>query len=84
MGSLLKGESILVMGGVGFIGTHTVLQLLKEGFCVSIVNNFDNSIEEAVDRVRALADPDLSKNLYFHLIDLRNKEGLEKIFFQTR
>ncbi|KAG1354576.1 bifunctional UDP-glucose 4-epimerase and UDP-xylose 4-epimerase 1 [Cocos nucifera] len=84
MGSLSKGERILVTGGAGFIGTHTVLQLLKEGFRVSVVDNFDNSVEEAVDRVRALAGPDLSKNLHFHLIDLRSKEGLEKIFSQTR
>ncbi|XAR55047.1 UDP-glucose 4-epimerase [Bertholletia excelsa] len=77
-------ETILVTGGAGFIGTHTVLQLLKEGFKVSIIDNLDNSVEEAVSRVRELAGPHLSKNLEFHLGDLRNKEDLEKLFSKTK
>uniref|UniRef100_A0A1D1XKU7 UDP-glucose 4-epimerase n=1 Tax=Anthurium amnicola TaxID=1678845 RepID=A0A1D1XKU7_9ARAE len=77
-------HNILVTGGAGFIGTHTVLQLLKEGFRVSIIDNLDNSVEEAVDRVRDLAGPDLSRNLTFHLGDLRNRDDLEKIFSETR
>lgn len=77
-------QSILVTGGAGFIGTHTVLQLLNEGFRVSIIDNLDNSVEEAVDRVRDLAGSNGSRNLQFHLGDLRNKEDLEKVFSQTR
>ncbi|XP_038971544.1 LOW QUALITY PROTEIN: bifunctional UDP-glucose 4-epimerase and UDP-xylose 4-epimerase 1-like [Phoenix dactylifera] len=74
-------QSILVTGGGGFIGTHTVLQLLREGFRVTII---DNSVPEAVDRVRDLAGPALSRNLHFFLGDLRNKEDLEKVFSETR
>ncbi|RWR80778.1 bifunctional UDP-glucose 4-epimerase and UDP-xylose 4-epimerase 1 isoform X2 [Cinnamomum micranthum f. kanehirae] len=77
-------QSILVTGGAGFIGTHTVLQLLNEGFRVSIIDNLDNSVEEAVDRVRDLAGSNGSRNLQFHLGDLRNKDDLEKVFSQTR
>lgn len=55
-------------GGAGFIGTHTVLQLLKQGFKVSIIDNLDNSVEEAVHRLRQLAGPQLSQNLDFHLV----------------
>ncbi|KAJ3692726.1 hypothetical protein LUZ60_011821 [Juncus effusus] len=73
-------KSVLVTGGAGFIGTHTVLQLLKEGCCVSIIDNLDNSVPEAVDRLRRLAGPDLSSHLQFFLGDLRNKEDLEKVF----
>ncbi|KNA04284.1 hypothetical protein SOVF_201130 [Spinacia oleracea] len=79
MGS--EGRNILVTGGAGFIGTHCVLVLLKQGFRVVIIDNLDNSVEEAVNRVRELADPDLSQNLEFHLGDLRNKDDLEKLFF---
>ncbi|XP_058086022.1 bifunctional UDP-glucose 4-epimerase and UDP-xylose 4-epimerase 1-like [Magnolia sinica] len=79
-----KQQSILVTGGAGFIGTHTVLQLLNEGFKVSIIDNLDNSVEEAVDRVRDLAGRDGSRNLIFHVGDLRNKDDLEKVFSQTR
>ena len=48
MGSSEK--TILVTGGAGFIGTHTVVQLLNEGFRVSIIDNIDNSVIEAVHR----------------------------------
>ncbi|KAF3658290.1 Bifunctional UDP-glucose 4-epimerase and UDP-xylose 4-epimerase 1 [Capsicum chinense] len=77
-------ENILVTGGAGFIGTHTVVQLLNEGFKVTIIDNFHNSVEEAVDRVRELVGPQLSQNLEFHLGDIRNKDDLEKLFSKKK
>ncbi|GAA0141065.1 epimerase/racemase [Lithospermum erythrorhizon] len=80
-----KGEHrILVTGGAGFIGSHTVLQLLKEGFIVSIFDNLANAVEESIHRVRQLAGPQLSKNLDFHLGDLRSLEDLEKLFSKLK
>jgi UDP-glucose 4-epimerase len=79
-----SGKMILVTGGAGFIGTHTVLQLLKEGFRVSIIDNLDNSCVEAVARVRSMVGPELSKKLDFTKGDLRNKEDLENLFTKTR
>ncbi|CAO2827217.1 unnamed protein product [Amaranthus hypochondriacus] len=76
-------KKILVTGGAGFIGTHCVVVLLKEGFKVVIIDNLDNSVEEAVLRVRDLVGPDLSKFLEFHLGDLRNKDDVEKLFSQN-
>lgn len=64
----MADSNILVTGGAGFIGTHTVLQLLKEGFTVTILDNLDNAVAEAVDKVRELAGPDLSKKLTFNLV----------------
>lgn len=63
-----KGIHILVTGGAGFIGTHTVVQILNEGFKVTIIDNLDNSVEEAILRVRDLVGPQLSKNLEFCLV----------------
>ncbi|CAL9779246.1 unnamed protein product [Musa acuminata subsp. burmannicoides] len=79
-----RQRSVLVTGGAGFIGTHTVLQLLKEGFLVTIIDNLDNSVPEAVDRVRLLAGPKLSQNLRFFIGDLRSNEDLEKVFSDTK
>ncbi|KAJ9147880.1 hypothetical protein P3X46_029996 [Hevea brasiliensis] len=77
-------QTILVTGGAGFIGSHTVVQLLKEGFRVLIIDNLDNSITEAVDRVRELVGPALSQKLEFNKGDIRNKDDLEKLFSRTK
>uniref|UniRef100_A0A7N2MRM0 UDP-glucose 4-epimerase n=1 Tax=Quercus lobata TaxID=97700 RepID=A0A7N2MRM0_QUELO len=76
-------KTILVTEGAGFIGSHAVVQLLNEGFRVSIIDNLDNFVTEAVDRVRDWFGPKRSQNLEFHLGDLRNKD-LEKLFSQTQ
>lgn len=60
--------TILVTGGAGFIGSHTVVQLLQKGFRVSILDNLDNSVTVAVDRIRDLVGPELSQNLQFNLV----------------
>ena len=70
MGSL-EQQTILVTGGAGFIGSHTALQLLQQGFKVHAIDNLDNSVKEALDRVRELVGQELSNNLYFHLVIFR-------------
>lgn len=70
MGSL-EQQTILVTGGAGFIGSHTALQLLQQGFKVHVIDNLDNSVKEALDRVRELVGQELSNNLYFHLVIFR-------------
>ncbi|CAN1332982.1 Bifunctional UDP-glucose 4-epimerase and UDP-xylose 4-epimerase 1 [Linum perenne] len=76
----LDGKLILVTGGAGFIGTHTVVQLLKEGFRVSIIDNFDNSCREALDRVKEVVGPALAAKI----VDLRNKDDLDKVFSKSK
>lgn len=50
---------ILVTGGVGFIGSHTVVELWNSGYWPVIVDNFSNSQEWILDNIRALTHPDL-------------------------
>jgi UDP-glucose 4-epimerase len=64
-------RSVLVTGGAGFIGTHTVLRLLEQGYGVTAVDNFHNSVPEALDRVRRIAGPSLSARLDFILVRAR-------------
>ena len=44
--------SVLVTGGTGFIGSHTVVELLKEGREVVIVDNFSNSKSKVIDAIK--------------------------------
>ncbi|PSC71614.1 UDP-glucose 4-epimerase [Micractinium conductrix] len=71
--------SIFVTGGVGFIGSHTVLVLLEHGFKVVLMDNLDNSFQKAYDRMVELAG-DKAGQMKFVEGDLRNPEDLEKCF----
>ncbi|KAF7131833.1 hypothetical protein RHSIM_Rhsim09G0050700 [Rhododendron simsii] len=73
------GENILVTGGAGYIGSHTVLQLLQGGYKAVVIDNLDNSSAVAIDQVQELAG-EYGPNLTFHQIDLRDKPALEKLF----
>ncbi len=68
---------ILVTGGAGFIGSHTVLQLLDKGYDVTIVDNLMNSKVESIKRVTELAGGKAPK---FFKVDLLNKDALETVF----
>ncbi|KAK4743847.1 hypothetical protein SAY87_010159 [Trapa incisa] len=75
--------TILITGGSGYIGSHTVLQLLLAGYKTVVVDNLDNSSEIAVKRVAELAGEN-GCNLSFHKVDLRDQHALEKIFESTK
>ncbi|BAS95665.1 Os05g0595100 [Oryza sativa Japonica Group] len=62
-------RTILVTGGAGYIGSHTVLQLLQLGFRVVVLDNLDNASELAILRVRELAGHN-ANNLDFRKVFL--------------
>ncbi|XP_039015869.1 UDP-glucose 4-epimerase GEPI48-like isoform X1 [Hibiscus syriacus] len=74
---------ILVTGGAGYIGSHTVLQLLLGGYKAVVVDNLDNSSDVSIKRVKELAR-EYANNLSFHQVDLRDRPAIEKIFAQTK
>ncbi|KAI4364960.1 hypothetical protein MLD38_020992 [Melastoma candidum] len=78
----MEGKKVLVTGGAGYIGSHTVLQLLQGGFRVVVVDNLYNSSPVGLQRVGELA-AGRSHNLSFHQIDLRDKPALEDLFSST-
>ncbi len=67
---------ILVTGGAGYIGSHAVLELLKVGFEVVVVDNLSNSKEESLKRVSELA----GKSVDFYKADLLDMDALRSIF----
>lgn len=67
---------ILVTGGAGYIGSHTVLSLLEAGYDVLIADSFVNSKPEVVDRLRALAN----KPFLFERCDLCDADAAERLF----
>lgn len=75
--------SILVTGGAGFVGSHTVLELLNAGHRVICVDNLCNAfgavdakLPESLKRVQELT----GKNVTFYDVDIRDKNGLREVF----
>ena len=66
--------SILVTGGAGYIGSHTVVELLNAGEEVIIIDNFSNSKKEALDAIRKIT----GKDFKFYEINYLDRENLEK------
>jgi UDP-glucose 4-epimerase len=67
---------ILVTGGLGFIGSHTVVELQNEGFEVVIIDNLSNSSEEVLKGIVAIT----GKTPLFEKLDLREKKNVQDFF----
>jgi UDP-glucose 4-epimerase len=78
-----NGKHILVTGGAGYIGTHTILCLLDAGYSIIVLDNLINSSSEGLDRIKLLttiSSDIISSRLTFHHVDLCNLIELEEIF----
>lgn len=67
---------ILVTGGTGFIGSHTVLELLHQKVRVTVIDNLSNSKRESLHRVETIT----GQKAQFHKIDLLDTDALETLF----
>ena len=70
---------ILVTGGAGFIGSHTVVELLAKEYEVVIVDNFCNSKPEVLDQIRTIS----GKDFKFYEVDLLDEAGLDRVFAEN-
>ena len=68
--------NVFVTGGAGYIGSHTVLELLQAGHEVIVIDNLSNSSLEAIKRLERITD----KKITFYENDLLDKEAVRKIF----
>jgi len=67
---------VLVTGGAGFIGSHTVIQLVAAGHDVLIVDNFTNAKRSVMKRLESIT----GRHLPIHAFDLRDEERTEYLF----
>ncbi len=72
--------SILISGGAGYIGSHTVIELLEAGYEVVIADNLYNSSNEAISRIKEIANKDFK----FYETDLTDLSKTEKIFEENK
>lgn len=68
--------AVLVTGGLGYIGSHTVVELIKQNYDVIVVDNLSNSKEQIVDQIEKIT----GKRIPFYKIDLLDKKDLESVF----
>lgn len=68
--------NVLVTGGAGFIGSHTVIELMNSGYDVVIVDNLCNSRIEVIDRIEQITH----RRPTFYKVDLLDIAAISKIF----
>ncbi|MDG1686235.1 MAG: SDR family NAD(P)-dependent oxidoreductase, partial [Flavobacteriaceae bacterium] len=67
---------ILVTGGLGFIGSHTVVELLEKNYKVVIIDDLSNSDEKVLDGIKQIT----AKDVQFEKIDLRDRGAVADFF----
>ena len=72
--------AILVTGGAGYIGSHTVIELQNAGYDVVVMDNLSNSSEVALERVQEIT----GKSLTFYKADILDREATEEIFSKEK
>jgi UDP-glucose 4-epimerase len=73
-------QTILVTGGAGFIGSHTVVELLEEGYTAVVYDDLSNSSVKALERVKQIVGPGAAKRLHFVEASILDRDALQKTF----
>ena len=72
--------AILLPGGAGFIGSHTAVELLKEGKDIIIIDDFSNSTPKSLEAIKKIT----GKDFKFYEMDYADREKLEKVFEENK
>ncbi len=70
---------ILLTGGAGYIGSHTCVELLAEGYEVVIADNLSNSNPEVLNRIKKIT----GKDVKFYKVDILDRDGMRKVFSEN-
>lgn len=79
----MSSKSVLVTGGTGYIGSHTIVLLLEQGYDVVVVDNLSNSSAQSLDRVQqiiGLNDEQRKKRLVHYKVDMCDEPAMRKVF----
>ena len=71
---------ILVTGGAGYIGSHTCVELLNEGYDIIIADNMNNAKPQALEAIRTITQKDFA----FYQVDLRDRAAMEDMFAKEK
>ena len=72
--------NVLVTGGAGYIGSHTVVELLNAGHSAIVVDDLSNAKADVIDRIETIT----GKRPLLYVLDCKNKSGLKRIFAENR
>lgn len=72
--------TILLPGGAGYIGSHTAVELLNNGYDIVIIDNFSNSNKTAIDNIKKITNKDFK----FYEVDYRDKTKINEIFEENK
>jgi UDP-glucose 4-epimerase len=73
-------SNIVITGGCGYIGSHTIILLLEKGYTIHIIDNLSNSSPIVLDRIRDIVGIKLFSHIIFHYCDMMDKNSVEKVF----
>ena len=72
--------NVLVTGGAGYIGSHTVVELLDAGYNAIVMDDLSNAKADVIDRIETIT----GKRPAFYKLDCKDKEGLRKVFSENQ
>jgi len=72
--------NLLITGGCGYIGSHTIIALLEEGYTIHIIDNLSNSSPIVLDRIRTIVGESAFARIVFHKCDMIDKPAIQHVF----
>lgn len=76
---IMNYMNILITGGAGYIGSHTIIELINNGHTVVVVDNLSNSSRESLNLVEKITN----SSIPFYELDVRDTDGLDKVFTEN-